>query len=469
MANSQFESFYFRAPVFLQNLAVTAKGFLLNKNRKSGNYRKYKQAIAARSNWKITEFQKHQLQECRSLINYACQHVPYYRQTYGSMGLSADNLCKISDLQKFPVLSRSTVKQSPADFLSDEFHSSKKLSLHTTGTTGSPLKIMCDQNARQINYAFFDNFLESIGINPEARHIILGGRVIVSPNSASPPFWRYSHFQNSLLMSSYHLHDRSLDAYLDMIDSYKPEYIESYPSSIYTLARYLLANDRRLHCKAIVTSAETLSHEQRDIIEEAFNTRVYDQYGCAEMCVFISQCTHGRYHLRPDYGVLEIVDDDGMPVPDGQSGQVLCTGFVNKMMPLLRYSIGDISAFSTDTSCECGLMTPLIKEIQGRTDDILLTRDGRPIGRVSPILKGFPIREAQYVQYVPGELEILVVPDSEFVQERDIAQIIDAARMRIGKDDIIRIRLVDKIERGKGGKLKAVISHVNKPHNQGLV
>lgn len=462
MASNQLESLYLRAPPFLQNIAISAKGLLLNKSRKGGVYSEYRQAIASRSNWSAIDFHKFQLQECRALINYARQHVPYYQQTYGSLGLTTDSLADINDLQKFPVLSRKTVKQRPDDFLSDEYHTSNKISLHTTGTTGSPLRIECSKNARQMNYAFFDNYLESIGLDSDARHIVLGGRVVVSQDETNPPFWRHSYFQKSLLMSSYHLHDRNLDAYLDKIASFEPKYIESYPSSIYTIAKYMLSHGKRLRCEAIVTSAETLSPEQREVIEEAFCTKVYDQYGCAEMCVFIAQCSHGRYHVRPDYGVLEIVDNEGKPVSNGQSGRVLCTGFANKMMPLLRYSIGDIAAYSGDTFCECGLMTPIIKEIQGRADDVLLTRDGRPIGRVSPILKGFPIREAQYVQHKAGELEILIIPDGVFVEKRDVKRIIEAVRMRIGQDDIIKVHLVDKIERGKGGKLKAVVSHVNK-------
>jgi phenylacetate-CoA ligase len=99
--------------------------------------------------------------------------------------------------------------------------------------------------------------------------------------------------------------------------------------------------------------------------------------------------------------------------------------------------------------------------IQGRIDDVLLTSDGRPVGRMSPVLKGFPIRESQYIQYKAGEIELLIVPEPEFSRDRDMKQIIESVRLRLGSDCKVSVRMVDSIERGKGGKRKAVISYVN--------
>ena len=251
-----------------------------------------------------------------------------------------------------------------------------------------------------------------------------------------------------------------MDDYINKIKSFSPEYIESYPSSIFTLAKHILKKDRKLNCKAIITSAETLFPEQREIIERAFNTTVYDQYGCAEMSFFVGQCNQGQYHVRPDYGLLELVDDNGNPVKNGQSGRVICTGFINKVMPLIRYAIGDMATFSESNTCDCGLNTPILKEIQGRIDDALITTDGQSIGRMSPVLKNLPIQESQYVQYKVGEVELLIVPNATFSKEHDINRIIDAVHMRLGESFKVKVRIVEHIRRGNGGKLKAVISHV---------
>ena len=444
----------------MQNIAVSAKGLLLKNIRKSGQYAIYRKSVVARQNWSNEQFQDYQLKHYQDLVSYAIQHVPYYRRIFGDKGITSNTITCLDDITQLPILKRGIVKNNPTEFHADNLPTKNSISLHTTGTTGSPLKITSDNNARQKNYAFFDGYLETLGLNPDAKHIIIGGRVIVPQKNTKPPFWRYSFFQKSLLMSSYHLNDKFMDTYIDKVESFSPEYIESYPSSIYILAKHILKKQRKIKCKAIITSSETLFPEQRETIEKAFNTTVYDQYGCVEMSLFVGQCRYGRYHVRPDYGLLELVDDDGAPVLAGQPGNVICTGFINDTMPLMRYAIGDIATLSENSSCDCGLNTPILKEIMGRADDILLTSNGQAIGRMSPVLKNFPVKEAQYIQYKAGEVELLIVPDTAFSKERDEKLIIDAVQLRLGKKFSVHLSIVKHIERGKGGKLKAVISKI---------
>lgn len=459
MVNSTLEKIYARAPTFIQNIAVSAKGLLLMNIRKKGEYHEFKKAVHSRRTWSAEKYKQYQLAQCKTLLKYAKHNVPYYQKILADINLST--ISSLADFYRIPILYRNKLKEHSDDFVSNDGNLKALLSLHTTGTTGSPLTVQANASARQKNYAFFDAYLESLDLNPNSKHIILGGRIIVPQKVTEPPFWRYSYFQKSLLMSSYHLLDVHMDAYIDKIESFSPEYIESYPSSIYTLCKYILKKGRRLNCKAVITSAETLFPEQREVIERALNTTVYDQYGCAEMSFFVAQCRMGSYHVRSDYGILELVDGEGNPVIKGQPGHVVSTGFINKAMPLIRYSIGDMATFSEDDTCKCGLATPILKEIQGRKDDMLITSNGNSIGRMSPVLKGFSVLESQYIQYKPGEVNLLIVPDAGFSSERDIHRIIESVQMRLGDDCKVNIQLVDKIKRGRGCKLKAVISYVN--------
>ncbi len=461
MSESKLDLIYSKAPTFIQNIAVTTKGLLLKNIRKNGLYSDYKKSISSRSNWGAEQFKDYQLKCYQELVDYARLYVPHYRRVFTDLGITSKSISCLEDIQKIPILERSIVKKNAVDFVTEAPSTQNRISLHTTGTTGSPLTVQSSKTARQKNYAFFDSYLESLGLNTDAKHIIIGGRIIVPSNVKTPPFWRYSYFQKSLLMSSYHLHEDYMDTYIDKIESFSPEYIESYPSSIYTLCKHILKKGRQLNCKAVITSAETLFPEQREVIEKALNTTVYDQYGCAEMTLFVGQCTQGNYHIRTDYGSLEIVDDSGVPVGAGQSGHVICTGFINKTMPMIRYSIGDMATLSEFKSCKCGLQTPILKGIQGRIDDLLITSDGKSVGRMSPVLKGFAVHESQYVQHRAGYVDLLIVPDKIFSPERDTPRIISAVQMRLGSDCQVNVKLVDKIKRGRGGKLKAVISHIN--------
>ena len=93
------------------------------------------------------------------------------------------------------------------------------------------------------------------------------------------------------------------------------------------------------------------------------------------------ECSRGRMHLVPFVGVMEIVRPDGSPCVPGESGEIVATGLLNDAMPLIRYRLGDCAAWDENQICECGNGHPILKYIDGRTDDYLLTIDGRKIGR----------------------------------------------------------------------------------------
>lgn len=213
--------------------------------------------------------------------------------------------------------------------------------------------------------------------------------------------------------------------------------------------------------KAIITSSETLLEHQRRTIEAVFRCPVADQYGCAEQVVFVSQCEKGTYHVHPEFGVVEFLREDGSEATPGEPARLICTGFTNLAMPLMRYEIGDVGVRSEE-DCMCGRSFPIIKQIIGRMDDTLITRDGRRIGRLDPVFKGLQsVKEAQIVQEDYDHLSLLIVPGREF-QMRHAQTVVSELQKRMGSQVDVRVKLVDEITRTASGKFRAVISKVNK-------
>ena len=210
--------------------------------------------------------------------------------------------------------------------------------------------------------------------------------------------------------------------------------------------------------KGITTSAETLYSWQRKIIEKAFGVPVIDQYGSAEMCNFVAQCHLGRYHIHSDYALIEFLREDGTPADPGEEAEIVCTGFINPVMPLIRYRIGDYGILS-DIPCKCGSPFPVMEKILGRMDDIIITPDGRKVGRLSPVLKGFPIKESQYIQKKIDELEVLIVKDKHYDKNTE-SEVVKELEKRLGTSLKIRVKYVSCIQREKGGKLRTVISYI---------
>lgn len=438
---------------------VSTKGLLLHLSRTRGAYPLARKQIAGRRHWSRAEFDNYSRGEFRKLVAWATSEVEWYKnreRNYLPGDLNQDFICRL------PILSKQQVREGGLAFAARHRRRGYQ-DVQTTGTTGTPLRIFCDNAARQLNYAFFDDYIASVGIDPSGKHVVLGGRVIVPPSQRTPPFWRHSVFQNALLMSSYHLQKDNIGTYIEAIQDFAPEYIEAYPSSIYFVARHALQSKRRAFgVRGIITSAETLDTEQREVIERAFSCPVYDQYGCAEMAMFAGQCIYGSYHIRPDYGHVEILDDNDVAVPDGVVGRVITTGFINYAMPLVRYDTGDLGAIDRQSSCSCGLQTPVLTVLQGRQDDVVICGNGSTVGRLGSVLRGMPVEEAQYVQRVPGEIELNLVPANTFDPSMDIMRIAEALHMRVGKETKIYINLVSQIERGAGGKHKTVVSLIGK-------
>ncbi len=457
---SLVDAIYLNSSPSLQNIALSLYGLRLNRIRRAGEYSNYFNTINKHLYFDHKSLSVYIEEMLKTVINGAIKNVPYYRELFQTCGLAAKDIQTIEDIKKIPLLEKHLLRSAPHRFINENYNVNKLLYIHTTGTTGTPLRIFCNKNILQLNFAYYDRFLSQGGINFKGRRATLGGRIIAHPEQRNSPFWRYSYFQKNLLFSSYHLTDNNIPTYIDQLIKFGPDFIDSYPSSLYHIAKY--ARDHNIDLKGvtrgITTSAETLFPEQRELMETVFGVPVYDQYGAAEMCAFVGQCKEGSYHIHTDYGVLEFLREDGTYAYPGEEAELVCTGFINPLMPLIRYRIGD-RGIRSDKYCKCGSVFPVMEKILGRMDDIIVTPDGRRVGRLGPVVRGFPVKEVQYVQRVKESVEVHVVKDEGFTSETE-RQLIQELRKRLGAAISIQLNYESFIPRGKGGKLKTIISSV---------
>lgn len=450
------EKIYLRSPGSIQNTLISIYGMNLHISRLSGKYKYY----YCKSNQRVNdrnELDQYILIQLHKIITEAANNVPYYRELFSKNDIKVDDIHAIEDIAKIPLLEKEKIRKAPEEFINTKYRKSKIIKIHTTGTTGTPLKIFCSNEVRQLNYAFYNRFLDSVGIQFKGKRATIGGRIIIPVDQSKPPFWRYSIFQKNLLMSSYHLTEANLPYYIEKIRTFCPDYIDAYPSSLFVISDYARRHSIEMHgiVKGITTSGETLLDDQRRIIESTFGVPIFDQYGATEMCVFIGQCINGSYHIHDDYAVVEFLKDDGTIAKSGEEAEIVCTSLINPVMPLIRYRIGD-RAICSDRKCTCGSHFPVVDIILGRTDDYIITPDGRSIGRLSPVLKGFPIKEARYIQERTDEIVVEIVKDAGYESETE-QNIVCELRKRIGHQMTIRFEYVEQIKRAEGGKLRTVI------------
>ncbi|MDW7774301.1 MAG: hypothetical protein SCH71_15555 [Desulfobulbaceae bacterium] len=456
------EKIYSISPTFLQNIFITLYGYKLYKERYTGNHPQYLNQLLE-SQW-YSEKEIHDLVNrlFHGIITKAVKTVPHYHDLFKKQNFDLNSINCIEDITQLPIVTKEQIRLNPTDFLSEDFTKDKIITINTSGTTGKTMKIFVDYDSRRYGYAFFSRFKIWAGIDCKRSNATFAGRTIVAPDRDTPPFWRRNLKMNNYLFSSYHLSPANLGFYVQKLREIQPHFIDSYPSSISTLAQYMLENNLDgIRPKAIITSSETLLEYQRKTIEEAFHCPVFDQYGCAEQVVFISQCEHGTYHIHPEYGYVEFLREDGSQAEPGEEARLICTGFTNRAMPLIRYDIGDTGILAKDQTCPCGRNFPVIEKIVGRTDDILVMRDGRRVGRLDPVFKGLQtIKETQIIQEDLDTVTLKIVPGEEYSQQ-EAEVIIHELKKRLGTQVAVSIELVDSIPRTAAGKFRAVISKVN--------
>jgi phenylacetate-CoA ligase len=214
----------------------------------------------------------------------------------------------------------------------------------------------------------------------------------------------------------------------------------------------------QLKLRVAIADAEPLFDYQRDVISKAFDCPARITYGCTENVISAQECEHGKLHLWPELGVLEVAAWNNDTILEaGESGRFICTSLLNTDMPLIRYELGDSGSMaSTMKTCTCGRTLPLLDSLQGRLDDILFTKDGRRVGRLDPIFKiGLNIKEAQIIQDDLEHIRLRVVPAPGY-SHRDEQAIINSLKLRLGEVQV-KFEQVDAIPRGTNGKFRAVI------------
>jgi phenylacetate-CoA ligase len=233
-----------------------------------------------------------------------------------------------------------------------------------------------------------------------------------------------------------------------------------YAVSYYILAKFIL--DQRIETpllKALITTSEKLTPQMRSVMQEAYKCKVFEEYSTVENALFASECEHGRLHFSPDVAIVEILRPDGSPCEPGEVGEVVTTCLMKTYQPLVRFRLGDLAAWDPEP-CPCGRTMPVLKEVVGRIEDVVVGPDGRQLVRFHGIFVDQPhIEEGQIIQNAIDQIEVKIVPTPGF-NENDSADIIARIHQRLGLQVKVNVKLVKEIPRTAAGKYKAVVSNI---------
>ncbi|MCC6972728.1 MAG: phenylacetate--CoA ligase family protein [Anaerolineae bacterium] len=444
---------YHNLPPFARNIAASLRGYYLHPWRYGPETERLVEEALERDTWSVQKWKTYQETRLSYLLVRAATKVPYYRDQWLRRRRNGDK-SSWDYLENWQILNKDELRLNPQSFVADDCDVRKMWVEHTSGTTGTPLTLWMNRDTIRAWYALFEaRWRRWYGVSLRDRWAILGGQLVVPTNVSRPPFWVWNSAFHQLYMSSYHLSPALIVHYLNALERFQVQYIYAYTSSIYLIAQEALRQKRNIPLKVVMTNAEPLYSHQREVISRAFSCPVRETYGMSELVGGASECQEGKLHIWPDAGILETATPNDA---NASAGELICTGLINSDMPLIRYRVGDTVAWSSEVNCKCNRSLPILASIEGRTDDLLHTRDGRTIGRLDPVFKAdFPIQEAQIVQKSLDLISVYYVPSEGFAPTIK-EQIREQLCSRLGECEVEFLE-VSHIPRTANGKFKAVV------------
>lgn len=393
------------------------------------------------------------------ILDFAARTVPWHRERWGGdVAITPENAMSV--LKTVPRLSKEELQEAGDSLLSEE--RPRRVSSKTTGgSTGRPVTVWKDSRsiareraASWLGYGWF-------GIRIGDR----GARFWGSPQEVSRRRMRFAAADlamNRIRFSAFAFEEENLETYWKRCLRWRPDYFYGYVSMLTEFARHLEEagrDGRRLDLKAVVTTSEALTRPQRELLEEVFGAPVQNEYGCGEVGAVAYECPEGGLHVMADNVLVELLDEEGDPVPEGEPGDVVITDLRNRAMPLIRYDVGDRAAW--DGSCSCGRAFPTLGRIQGRAYDFVRDREGRRYhGEFFMYLfedlrdRGGDIGQFRVTQTSATDLVIEIDASRELSADQE-----DFVRNRIRRQMTgiePNLEYVDRIERMDSGKIRVI-------------
>lgn len=411
----------------------------------------------------IEENKKEQQRILYKHILYIKKNIPYYKKIIQEKKIKFSLETIYEDLKKLPILSKQMIQKNYDDLINKDLLSQATLNT-SGGSTGKPVAFYQDKEFNDRGAA--DNMLHNTWGGWQEGELLVklwGSEADTIKGSEGSRGLLVRHGMNELILNTFVLNEENIQKYISIINKKKPRLIVAYVQSAVTMAKYILENKIQIHQpQVIIVSAGTLYKDFRITIEKAFSTKVLNRYGSREIHSIGCECDKQEgIHINILNNHIEIIDKKGNEVSPGETGEIIITNLRNKVMPLIRYQIGDIAQKSENEQCSCQRGFPLIKTIRGRDVNLFVTKHNNLIDGeyFTHLFYHKPwIEQFQVVQETKDLITIRVVKkDPE--NEKDIQEINELIH-HVMEDINIEWRFEKHIESTPSGKYLYTMSKV---------
>lgn len=404
--------------------------------------------------WDTARIQEYQNKRLIRTIQSAYKEVPYYKELFTSIGFNPDQFLGTRDIAKIPLLDKDVLRKQYQMLVSNNAAKYGMQWEKTSGSTGTPLNILHDNNClanksaatfrafRWTGYRFGQWLFSIAGVSPD-----------------QPTVYSIDKMMRRINLYSNQVTQENCISIGKIVNRLRPQIYMGYGNSFLMMGKFLKDQGISINPPhAIINYGENLSLSIIGQLQSLYNTKVFDYYSHTENCVLIHQCEYGSMHIAEDYSFHELIDDKGNPIEKGE-GELVGTTFYSQGMPLIRYKTRDYAVLCKKR-CKCGRKSRVVEEILGRKDDYIITPDGKylflPEGAISFASN---VITSQYIQDTKDHLTVKIVVDSGF-QDVEKDKILIGLRQRFGNVIKIDIEVVEELEKTRAGKTPFIISNI---------
>jgi len=409
----------------------------------------------------VAELRRRQEQRFRDVIKHAFSNCDFYRRELNDIGVHPSEL-GVDEISVFPILSKEIIRENIEGLIAKNISPDTLTEASTGGSTGTPMRFYRDSRClsmRRAQEQLFDSMM-GYRVGDRAALFVAG---LHAQGLVGNLKQRIRNRTDTLLLRF----DPELTApeymrryHADML-KFKPRFVKCFPNSFLIFTEFLnAAGLAPPPIEAISCTGENLYEWQKELFETTWQAPVFERYGTKECGVIAAEDQEHDGQLIFTEGVLvEILDDDDLPVGPGVIGRVIVTDLFNYGMPLIRYEIGDLAIFSSNT--EAGIGLPKLDRIIGRDRDIIVSGDGqkRPGYLFVEAINAANINaKCQVIQRVKGQLELRIVGDELLSQ--DLSPMVARFRELLGAGGDVTVTFVNDIARDPSGKYRYVVSEI---------
>jgi phenylacetate-CoA ligase len=409
----------------------------------------------------LADLRQLQQQRLEALLRHAFETVAYYRDWFHKSGLQPADIRTVSDLGRLPFLTKDVIRKNLDRLKSSQAVRVQRMA--TGGSTGKPLifylgptRVSSDVAARCRAEGWW-------GLGMGDQEFVFWGSPIELQRQDRIRQLRDRVFRTQLC-SAFEMSPAVMTRFLDEMERRGCRKVFGYPSSIALLCQHARKEGRdlrKLGVRAAFVTAEYLWDHWRQIISQTFGCPVANGYGGRDSGFIAHECPAGGMHITADRILVEIVDEQGRPLPPGHSGEIVITHLDTPEMPFIRYRTGDVGTLSS-AACPCGRTLPLLERVEGRKTDFVLAPDGRTLHGLSLIyvlreIEG--IEQFRITQKALDRFEVEIVAGTGFDRGSE-RKIRDGFSQRLRHPVKVNVTYPAAIAPSASGKFRYVVSEV---------